>query len=277
MRPLSWLRLSLCALCIAVPIAAQENLALFPRFNVTGGGYLGDFGTQLRVDPHVSGLEGTTIDLEKTLGLESSRTLSRVALQWRPFRKHELEVSYFKTQREGRQVIDRQIVFEDTTFPIRADVRSNFNIDFLEANYTYWLRQSARDGLGINLGVTALSINAELLVRGDTDTSVLLNQTASTKLPVPVIGLEGRYQFTDHIIGIGRAAVLPRVSISDYQGEAYVGRFSIEYRPVSRIGVGVCYNYFNLNGVVEKTDFHADVGMTVSGVEGFVRIVFGGG
>src|SRR5205085_2930511 len=129
-----------------------------------GGGYLGDFGTKVRVDPHVEGLQGTTIDLEKNLGLESSRTLTRLAMTWRPLRKHELAVSYFSTRREGHRNIDRSIVYEDTTFPIQADVRSKFNIDFWEATYTYWARQTDRDGLGFSLGVTGLSVDGELSV-----------------------------------------------------------------------------------------------------------------
>jgi hypothetical protein len=53
------------------------------------------FGTKLRVDPHVEGLPGTTIDLEKNLGLASSKTLTRGSVEWRPFRRHEIELSYF--------------------------------------------------------------------------------------------------------------------------------------------------------------------------------------
>ena len=267
------LSLILCVLCVAAPAVAQRNRELFPTFTLTGGGYLGDFGTKVRVDPHVEGLQGTTIDLEKNLGLESSRTLTRLGLQWRPFRRHELELSYFQTKREGRRVIDRQIVYEDTTFPIQADVRSKFNIDFWEATYTYWARQTERDGIGINLGVTGMRVDGELAVRRNTDNAILLSQTASTDVPVPVIGLEGRWLLTDRVMAMGRGEVLPKVSIKDYQGSAYVGKFSLEYRAFRNVGVGVAYNYFNLNGLVKKEDFHADLGMTVSGVEAFVRIV----
>jgi hypothetical protein len=268
------LSLMLCVLCVGAPALAQRNRDLFPTFTLTGGGYLGDFGTKVRVDPHVEGLQGTTIDLEKNLGLESSRTLSRFGFTWRPLRKHELGVSYFRTEREGHRIIDRQIVYEDTTFPIQADVQSKFNIDFWEASYTYWARQTERDGIGVSLGVTGLRVDGELSVRRNTDNTVLLSESASTDVPVPVIGVEGRWLLTDRVIAMGRASVLPKVSIKDYQGSAYVGKFSLEYRLAQRLGLGVAYNYFNLNGLVEKEDFHADLGMTVSGVEAFVRIVF---
>ena len=267
------LSLMLCVLCVAAPALAQRNRELFPTFTLTGGGYLGDFGTKIRVDPHIEGIQGTTIDLEKHLGLESSRTLTRLGFAWRPLRKHELEVSYFSTKREGRRVIDHTIVYEDTTFPIQADVRSRFDIDFWEVSYTYWARQTERDGIGVTLGVTGMRFDGELSVRRNTDNTVLLSQTAKTDVPVPVIGLEGRWLLTDRVIAMGRGAVLPKVDIKDYSGSAYVGKFSLEYRLARRIGLGVAYNYFNLNGLAEKENFHADLGMTVSGVEAFVRIV----
>src|SRR5581483_3756720 len=198
-------------------------------------------------------------------------------LDWRPFRRHELGLSYFRTERTGLRTIDRQIVFEDTTFPISASVRSAFNIDFWEASYTYWARQGARDGLGINFGVTGLQFHGELSASNNSSgsTIALLDETVSSDVPVPVIGLEGRYQFTDRVVASARASLLPSVSIRDYTGEAYVAKASIEYRPVRRLGLGVGYNYFNLNGIAEKPNFHADLGMTISGFEGFVRLVFG--
>ena len=267
------LSLVLCVLSVAVPAMAQRNTDLFPRFTLSGGGYLGDFGTKVRVDPHVEGLEGTTIDLEKNLGLESTRTLTRFEMTFRPFRRHELEVSYFGTRREGLRTIDRQIVFEDTTYPIQASIASRFNLDFWQATYTYWARQTERSGIGINLGVTGLRFDGELSGRAGASNAVIITQSAETDVPVPVIGMEGRWLLTDRVIAMGRGAVLPRVKIKDYEGEAYVGKLSVEYRFARRIGVGVGYNYFNLNGLVEKEAFHADLGMTVSGVEAFVRLV----
>lgn len=277
MRPRSCLVLLAFCVLVATPVMAQENTVLFPRFGISGGGYLGDFGTTVRVDPHIEGLQGTKIDLEKNLGLQSTRTLSRFELQWRPFRRHELGLSYFRTERTGLRTIDRKIVFEDTTFPIRASVRSAFNIDFWEASYTYWARQGARDGLGINFGVTGLQFHGELSATNDSSGSsvTILDETVSSDVPVPVIGLEGRYQFTGSLMASARASFLPSVSIRDYRGEAYTAKGAIEYRAARNVGLGVGYNYFNLNGVAEKPNFHADLGMTVSGFEGFVHLVFG--
>lgn len=275
MRILSLRRFVFCALFVATPLVAQD-LALFPTFGLSGAGYLGNFGTKLRVDPHVEGIQGTTLDLEKDLGLDGSKTMSRVGFEWRPLRKHELGVSFFKARREGLRVIERQIVFEDTTFPIRADIQSKFNLDVWDATYTYWWQQSPRHGLGINLGVAGLAVKGELSARTTAGGGFSLSESASTEFPIPVIGLDGRFLLTDRVIGSARGSILPHVKFKDYSGDAWVGRVALEYRPYDSVGVGVGYNYFNLNGTIEKSDMRGDVGMTVSGVEGFVHFVFGG-
>lgn len=274
MRPVSVLRILLFC-CIAAPLAAQQNTALFPKFGISAGGYLGDFATKLEVDPHVEGVQGTTIDLEKNLGLDSHHTLSRFELQWRPFRRHEIEASYVRTQRTGLRTIDRSIVFEDTTFPVQAAVHSTFDIDFLEVKYAYWLRQTERGGLAANIGVTRLNVNGTLLVRNNTNDTVVLDEGAGAKFPVPAFGAEGRYQITSRLIGIARGSVLPNVTFRRYKGEAWIGKADVEYRAVRNVGLGVGWNYFHLTGGVAGADVRADLGMTVSGFEAYAHLVFG--
>ena len=266
--------LLLTAVTVAPASRAQVNTDLFPRFGFTAAGYAGDFGTQLRLDPHVEGVEGTTLDLEKNLGLDTSETLKRAAIEWRPFQKHEFGLGFFSTQRRGERTIDKQIVYEDTTFPVQADIHSKFDIDFWDLSYTYWVRQASNDGIGINAGVMGMRIQGALSA-SSTLASATLEQEASTDLPVPVLGLEGRWQFGGHVFAGARGAVLPRVTIGDYQGEAYVARAALEYRFARIVGLGVGWNYFNINGAIHKPDYHADLGMTVSGAEVFLHAVFG--
>lgn len=265
----------LVAAFFAVSLAAQTNPVLFPRFGISGGGYLTDFGTTLRVDPHVEGLQGTSIDLERDLGLTSSKTLTRAGIEWRPFDRHEIDLAYFRTQRRGNLNINKQIVYEDTTFPINANVRSRFDIDYWDLSYTYWARKAANDGLGVNIGVMGMSFNGELnaSVAG---ISATLQQDAKAKIPLPVIGVEGRWAIGSHIATTLRGSFLPEVSFKDYKGQAYLGRASAEYDIGQWLGLGLGYNYLKLNGSADKTNFHADLDMSVRGLEGFVHLVFGG-
>ena len=263
------------ALVVAAPLLAQTTGTVFPRFSVTAGGYMGDFGTDLRVDPGVEGFEGTQLDFERDLGLDDAKTLTRFTLEWRPFRRHTLSGSYFSSARSGSRAIDRQIVFDDVTFPIHIEVNTEIEIDFWEANYTYWARQSPTGGLGIGLGVSGLEIGAALNARL-AQTTAQLSESVATQVPVPVIGLEGRKLFANRLVGMGRIALLPRVKVSDYEGDAMVAKASLEYQILDALAVGVRYNYFKIDGSLVDIDFRADLGMTVSGTEGYVRLMLGG-
>ncbi len=95
---------------LALPLTAQE---LFPRFSITAATSPADFETNARIDPETLGGAGTLVSFEDDLGLEDSRTLQRFGLQWRPFRRHELAVSYFSAPRKGFEQIDRNITFRD--------------------------------------------------------------------------------------------------------------------------------------------------------------------
>ncbi|HUJ13520.1 MAG TPA: hypothetical protein VL284_06970 [Thermoanaerobaculia bacterium] len=268
------LRVHLAVAFLAAPLAAQtQNTVLFPRFGISAGGYLSDYGTKVRVDPHVEGLQGTTIDLEKDLGLASSKTLTRAGLEWRPFQRHEIEVAYYSTQRRGELNIRKQIVYEDTTYPIAADVHSRFDIDYWDFSYTYWAHQTDSDGIGVNIGVFGMEFNGELTASAAGITKTLQQDVKAT-VPLPLIGIEGRYGFGDHIATSIRGSFLPKVSIRSYQGEAYLARASAEYVFGHSLGIGLAYNYFDLNGSYDK-NFRADLGMTVNGAEGFVHLVFG--
>ncbi len=62
---------------------------LYDRFQATASGTLLVLGTKIRIDPDTG--EGTEIDLEDNLAIGSTTLQPRLALRWRPGRRHELE------------------------------------------------------------------------------------------------------------------------------------------------------------------------------------------
>jgi len=110
------MRLLFVFLFASVSAAAQESL-LFPRFSVTASSSPASFETNARIDPEVAGQQGTLISLERDLGLDHSRTLQRFAVQWRPFRRHELAAMHFSAPRSATRSIVRTITFRNQTYP----------------------------------------------------------------------------------------------------------------------------------------------------------------
>jgi hypothetical protein len=254
------------------PLAAQDSI-LFPRFSLIGGSSASSFDTNARIDPETSAEEGTLVSFENDLGLEDAATLQRFSIQWRPFARHELAGTFFSAPRNGQEQIDREIVFRNETYRAQALVTTQWDLDYASVTYTYWMRRSDRDGLGLTLGAATLALDASVTAERN-DESLTVTQEANTDVPVALIGLQGRVAFGAHFLGEASVATLPRVTIEDYTGTALTGIARLEYRPVRWLGVGVAYNYFRLDVDVEQLDLRGALDMTIRGPEGYLRLAF---
>lgn len=259
----------LAATMLATAAAAQES-ALFPRFSVTAGAYSGSFETTLRVDE--AGFEGTEVVLERDLGLDDTAMLQRYSAQWRPLDRHELAASYFASERTGLEIIDREIVFRGTTYPVQATVASGFDAAVADVTYTYWARKSERDGFGLTLGVAGISLEAAIDASAPGGT-VDITQGAKTDVPVALGGAQLRYAFTERLHAEARAVALPRVTIDVYSGRAVSAAARLEYR-FRAFGVGAAYNYFRIDGTVTEADFSGDLSVVIRGPEAYLRLAF---
>ncbi|HKO56420.1 MAG TPA: hypothetical protein VJ276_11115 [Thermoanaerobaculia bacterium] len=260
--------LLLLLLLFAFPAAAQE---LFPRISVTAGGYLGNFSTDVRIDAEAGSTTGTELNIERDLGLESSKTLQRFTAQWRPASRLELAGSYVSASRSGFEQIDREFRFQDNVYPVQADVATAFDTKYWDATLTVWAHKSDRAGVGITLGAAMLSIDASVAATARGQSATLTNQ-ASTDVPVALGGAQIRYAFTPRLIGEASAGILPRVTIDQYSGRATNASARLEYRFLRAIGIGLGYNYFKLDGSVADPSLRGRLALQVDGVEGFVRI-----
>lgn len=256
---------------LAVPMFGQD---LFPRFSVTGGASAAEFETNVRIDPEVTGGTGTVVGFERDLGLEDARTVQRFGVQWRPFARHELAGTFFSAPRNGFEEIDREITFGDETYPVRALVTTELDLDYRSVSYTYWARRSERDGLGITIGAAALSFDASVIAETENQT-VTLSERAETDVPVALAGLQGRVALMDRLHAEGSVSMLPKVMIEGYTGDALTGSARLEYRPLRWLGIGAAYHYFRLNVDVAQTgELHGSLDMTIQGPEAFLRLAF---
>jgi hypothetical protein len=264
------MRLAIVLFLLAPSILAQD---LFPRFSITAAASPAGFDTNARIDPELTGGEGTLVSFENDLGLEDSRTLQRFGLQWRPFRRHELALNYFSAPRRGFEEIDREITFRNEVYPVQAQVTTQFDLDYASATYTFWARRTDRDGIGLTLGIANLAIDASIAAITP-GASVTIAESANTDVPVALAGLQGRVAFTDRIHGEGSVATLPRVTIGDYSGTALTATAKLEYRPVRWLGIGGAYSYFRLDVDVAQSDLRGALDMTIRGPEAYVRVGF---
>ncbi len=193
---------SLVALVVLPGVAAaQGKNHLYDKWQVIGSGTFLIYGTDIRIDPDNG--DGTTIDAENTLGLESTNFEPRLAGRWRMGRRHELEVGFQWADRNAEKVLADTIVIGDTSFAAGLRVRSKLNTSqaFLNYRFAFMARENTMLGATVGLGPIFLSESIEAMAgatAGGPDTTIRqFSQEKSLVGPVASLGAFGRFRVGD--------------------------------------------------------------------------------
>lgn len=266
------------AAALAARAASGQDVGNFPfdRFSIAAGSFYQSTDANLRLDAGTVNA-GTLISFEDDLGLDKSDQLLRIDVEWRPFNRSQFTAGYYELTREGSRSLGRDIVFGDTVFPVRASIETDFDFQYAELYYTFWAVKQERGGFGINFGASALSFDTSLTAQAELPGgggTVRLEESASTDLPIPLIGVEGRYALTPRFLIAGNVRILPKVQIEDYEGEALTYGARLEYRLFRHFGLGASWSSFNIDAEVEKQRFLGALDFTIEGAQAFVRVGF---
>lgn len=183
--------------------AAQEKNHLYDKWQVSGGGTFLIYGTDLRLDPDNPDRDGTTIDAENVLGLESTNFEPRLAARWRMGRRHELEAGFQWADRNAEKVLADTLVVGDTSFAAGLRIKSKLNTSqaFLNYRYAFVARENTMVGAAIGLGPIFLNASIDALAgatAGGPDTTIAqFSQSKSLVGPVASLGLFGRFRVGD--------------------------------------------------------------------------------
>ena len=261
---------------LAVPVARAQGTGSFPfdRFSVTVGSFYQTTDVGLRLDASAE-REGTSISLEEDLGFDDSQDLLRFELEWRPFERSQFSAGYYELSRDARRTLDREIEFGDTTFPVSASLAADADTQYAELYYTFWAVKKPQSGLGLSIGAAAFSIDLALsaaVERPGGQGTRSLEESASTDLPVPLLGVQWRYAFTSHWMIGADVRALPSVQIEDYEGSALTYGARLEFRPFRNFGLGAAWTSFNIDVDVERDRFQGSLDYTVEGAQVYARL-----
>jgi hypothetical protein len=176
-----------------LPLAANAQPTVgSERASILVGSFITDRESDARLDSE-SG-EGTEIDLEDDLGLESSMSVARVGGYLWLGRRHRLDVAYFDMSRDASRVIDETIEFGDQVFQINTTIESEQDLSILKADYTFAALMRDRGYLGIVAGLYIADVAMTLSER-----TLGSYESEDVTAPLPLFGLRGDYAFTDRI------------------------------------------------------------------------------
>jgi len=174
---------------------------LYDRYQFTVSGSRVWLGSTVRVD-RSDGTPGTEFTPED-VGASNGSWEPRLAVRWRPGRRHELELGYLFARSSGSRALADTIRFNDTSFAKGLRVNSALKSDQGFLTYRYALHVAERSQIGLAVGIGALFVNLDLdaiagATTGGPDTAIVPFSAAKAATgPTGSLGFFGRWQVGD--------------------------------------------------------------------------------
>ena len=257
-----WLVSSVAGLALWLPLAASAQPTQGgERAAIVVGAFITDRQSNTRLDRDNGG-DGTDIDMEDDLGLESSTNVARIGGYVWLGRRHRLDGAYFDLSRSASIPIQETIDFGDETFQINTILNTEADLTIIKADYTFAVLAKDRGYLGVTAGLyvadTGFALSQPALGRAESE---------GVTAPLPLFGLRGDYAINDRITLTGAAQVFAYSTdeIDGHLTDFYVGA---DYRFGKRMAVGLAYDRVSMNiGAQEDFGFN---GRLDWGYDGFL-------
>jgi hypothetical protein len=222
------------------------------------------FDTQLRIDPSAT-VQGTGISAEDDLGLDDSQFLVLGELTLLPGDRHLVRFSGLSTHRSAQEVLTRTIIFEDDIYFANERVDSELNLDLFGLTYGYRFLSSDRAELAATFGIQIADVEANVVVR-----SRVVRDNESGVAPLPLIGLEGRFDFTQQWSAEARIQYLT-ANVEDVDGSIMDARAAITWRANPHLVFGLGYRSFAIDIDSQNESTPGVVDMKIAGPTLFIR------
>lgn len=248
------MRLAFCvmALCGTAlhQVRAQDSLVpinhLHDRLQLSISGAQVWLGPKVRVDAD-NGTPGTEVD-GKDLGVSNSTSEPRLALRWRPGRRHELDVGYQFARHSGGRVLADTIHVADTSFAagLRIESASKADQAFLNYHFAFRIRERSQIGAVVGVGVLFFHVDVDAIsgaTSGGPDTTIVpFSASRGINIPTLSLGLYGRWRTGDrwYIESDARALkfAVDRVGVLVVEGGA-AARYFVKRHFGVELGYGV--------------------------------------
>jgi len=220
--------------------------------------------TKLRVDESPT-LPGTEINAEDDLGLDDFQLLPQVELTLLPGERHLIRLSRFAIDRSAATHLEKNISFDDQDYLVGERVDSILNLTMFGLTYGYRFIVAPRGEISASFGIQIADVEANAVVR-----SRVVRESESGVAPLPLLGLEGRYDFSPRWSMEARVQYLT-VNETDVDGSILDARLGVTWRMNPYLLFGLGYRTFQIDVNSADEDTPGFVDLTVAGPLLFVR------
>lgn len=220
--------------------------------------------TDLRIDPTIA-TQGTLLNAEEDLGLDDTKLLPLAEITLLPGDRHLIRLSGFGLRRSAQKIIDRTIVFDDQTYRAGEPVDSTLNLTMVGLTYGYSVVKTRRLDLALTFGIQVVEVEANALVRRR-----VVRESENGVTPLPLAGIEGRFDFNDRWSFEARAQYLS-VEFDEIDGSVLDARAALTWRMNPHFVFGLGYRNFTVEVDSRDTDTPGLVDLKMAGPLLFMR------
>jgi hypothetical protein len=250
----------------AAPGDIPLNPALQDKFFFALGAFFPQTNTQAQLISNATGI-GTTVDFEESLDMPRQKTVPTFIARWRINNRWRLDAEYFELNRASVRTIDREINWGDQTFPVNAQVASEFDFADLRVSigYSFFKRPDKELGVGLGFHVATYDVGLSGANIGSQEEDVLA--------PLPVLSLYGQFALTERW-SLGMRLDRFSLSYDKFDGSLTSLGLDLLYQPFRTVGFGLGYRALAIRADVEGDRATLKMRQTFEGPMVFMTVSF---
>lgn len=257
----------------ASPVHAQT---LDDKFWLEVSAYWASVDSSIRVEPKNATIPGTTIDFESDLDMKDSKALPAISGGVRLGNNWVIGAEYYALNRKSTVGMRRDIVFDDITFPVSAQVSSKFDSDIyrLTVGYSFYRTDDAEIGGAVGLHATDFEIELTGQAQvGQGPITATTTRRRAALAPLPTLGLYGSIHVAPKVVATARADYLS-LSVDNYDGRLLNLQAAVMYRVMDNVGIGAAYRYVDYKVDVDKDNWRGRLRYEFNGPALFLHAGF---
>jgi hypothetical protein len=210
------------------------------------------------------------IDFGSEFGLNKTDELFAVDLTWRFGEKWSLAAQHFRASGGREAVLENDIEWNNVVFSAGSSVETStrFSVYRLFAGRSF--SNDERSDYGVGAGLHWLEVGGAISGNIFVNNNVTFTREAvSAEAPLPNIGAWYNYSFSPRWAFKARLDWFS-ANIDEYNGRLLNWQVGVNYALFSKGGVGVAYNYLELDAGVDNSNWQGSVDLVYKGPFAFV-------
>ncbi len=267
MKILAKMTLLGCLLTTSFASAEDSHSALDSKFYFSVGGY---FASRVfiasaagSVTPSAPSLQ---VDFDSDLNVDDSPQLAIAEFRWQFAEKWNLGLQYFSSTRDADRILDGTIEWDGVTYEVGAAVAAETSVEITRVVVSRHFRQKGGHDFRLAAGLHWLDVSARIegeATLGDGSMAFAASKV-SASLPIPNVGALYQYSPSQKWLLSARFDWFS-ADIDDYSGGIWNANLGANYQVAKHIGVGLGYQFFQIDGTLNEDRWQGDLKVRFSG------------